>query len=149
MRHLRTCLLATGLLLIALASLHGESTPAPSPTPAQSPAPAPTATPSRPLVFVAIYERGPAWDDTKGAFAQTGINDHMQHLRANAGKLVAAAPFEQALAPGAKDHTIGMLLIAAASQQEAEALTAADPAIAGHLMTVTVRRWLVDRIKAY
>ena len=37
----------------------------------------------RPPVFVAIYERGPAWDATKGTLQQAGIAEHMQFLRTN------------------------------------------------------------------
>jgi uncharacterized protein YciI len=143
MHHARTGLLAAGLLLVALVPLHGEAPGAPAPSPAAT-----TAAP-RPLLFVVIYQRGPAWDDAKGTLAQAGINDHMQHLRANAAKLMAAGRFEQGSAAGATDRTVGLVVVAAASQEEAEALIAADPAITGHLMTVTVRRWLVDRIKPY
>jgi len=42
-----------------------------------------------------------------------------------------------------------MVITLAATQEEAESLIAGDPAIAGKLMTATVRRWLVDRVKNY
>ena len=100
-------------------------------------------------VFVAIYDRGPAWDESKGTLQQTGIAEHSQFLRANSAKLIAAAPFQQALAPGGSDRTVGMVITLAATQEEAESLIAGDPAIAGKLMTATVRRWLVDRVKNY
>ncbi|MGH9814984.1 MAG: hypothetical protein ACRD5F_04670 [Candidatus Acidiferrales bacterium] len=110
---------------------------------------APAAAQPRPPVFVAIYERGSAWDDGKGAFVQTGIQEHMQFLRANSAKLVGAAPFEQGISAGGTDRAVGMVVVMAASQEEAQALISADPAIAGNLMKATVRRWLVDRVKAY
>lgn len=104
---------------------------------------------TRPLVFVAIYERGSAWDDSKGAFQQTGINEHRDYLRLNGEKLLAAAPFLQGIGPGASDRTVGMVMVPAATQEEAQALVGKDPAVAGNLMKVTVRRWLVERVKAY
>lgn len=128
----------------ALAILIGLDSSGSAQTP-QAPAPAQPRSP----VFVAIYERGPAWDDTKGAFVQTGIQEHMQFLRANAAKLVGAAPFQQGIGAGGADRTVGMVVVMAASQEEAQALIDADPAIAGNLMKATVRRWLVDRVKAY
>jgi len=143
MPHARTGLLAAGLLLVALVPIQGE-VPAPP-----APSPAATTGASRPLAFVLIYERGPAWDDTKGTLAQVGINGHMQHLRANSTKLLAAGRFEQGSGVGGTDRTVGMVVVAAANQEEAEALVAADPAISGRLMTATVRRWLVERIKPY
>ena len=100
-------------------------------------------------VFVAIYDRGPAWDDSKAALQQTGIAEHSQFLRSNSEKLIAAAPFQQALATGGSDRAVGMVIALAATQEEAEGLIATDPAIAGRLMTATVRRWLVDRVKGY
>ena len=114
---------------------------------AQPPSPAPSQ--ERSSVFVAIYERGPKWDATKEALQQTGIADHMQFLRGNADKLVAAAPFQQGLAAGGRDRTVGMVIVLAPAQDEAEKLVAGDPAIASGLMTAAVRRWLVERVRAH
>ena len=130
-------------MLALLTTAHALAQSGPSPAPSASP------TPARPEVFVALYERGPGWDDAKGAFAQTGINEHMQYLRANGDKLIAAAPFGQGITAGSTDRTVGMVIIRASSQEEAQALLSADPSIAGKLMKATVRRWLVERVKAY
>jgi hypothetical protein len=111
----------------------------------QQPAPAQ----QRPLVFAVTYERGAAWDAAKGGFQQTGITDHMQFLRTNGEKLLAGAPFQQGLPAGATDQTVGMILLLAATQEEAETLVASDPAVASRLMKATVRRWLVERVKGY
>jgi len=108
-----------------------------------------TAPAARPLVFVAVYERGEAWDDSKGALQQSGIEAHMQYLRANIERLIAAAPFRQGLEAGSQDRTVGMVITLASSQEDAERLIAADPAIAGKLMRATVRRWMVDRVRAH
>lgn len=141
MRYATTGLLAAGLLF-ALFPLHGQ-------TPTPSPSPAATSAAPRPLAFVVIYRRGPMWDETKDVLSQTGIDAHMQHLRSNSAKLIAAGRFDVGPGGGEGDLDVGMVVVAAKGQAEAEALIAADPAIAGHLMTATVRRWLVQRIKAY
>src|SRR5262245_54533795 len=77
---------------------------------APPPPPAPTATPAppKPQLFVVLYERGSAWDDSKAALAQTGITDHMQYLRSNVDKLVAAAPFMEGLAAGSSGRAVGL-----------------------------------------
>jgi hypothetical protein len=113
--------------------------------------PAPTAMPAppKPPLFVAIYERGSAWDDSKAALAQTGINDHMQYLRSNIDKLVAAAPFMEGLAAGSSDRMVGLVIVTAASPEEAQKLIADDPAVSVKLMKATVRRWMADRVKAF
>jgi hypothetical protein len=140
MRERRMGRLAAAAILWVAADARAQSgqPPAPSPSPA-----------ARPQVFVAVYERGTVWDDGKGAFEQAGIGGHIQFLRTNADKLVGAAPFGDSLAAGSSDRIVGMVIIAAASQQEAESLIAGDPAVSSKLMKATVRRWMVDRLKAY
>ena len=122
--------------VVSLDALQTQSPPAPATLPRQS-------------AFVALYERGPAWDDAKGAFQQTSINEHMQYLRANLEKLIAAAPFRQGVEAGASDRTVGMVIVLASSQEEAERLIANDPAVAQKLMVVKVRQWMVERVKSY
>ncbi|MGQ0643464.1 MAG: hypothetical protein ACT4P6_22180 [Gemmatimonadaceae bacterium] len=100
-------------------------------------------------VFAALYERGPAWDTAKGALEQVGIQQHRTHLRANADKLLGAAPFQQGLAPRSPDATVGMVLLSVTSEDEAQRFVAGDPAIAAGLMKATLRRWLVDGLKSY
>jgi hypothetical protein len=108
-----------------------------------------TPPPAKPQVFVALYERGPAWDDAKGVFEQTLIKEHMQFLRANWDRLLGAAPFAQGIAAGSSDKSVGMVLVSAASLEEAQSLIAGDPAVSGNLMKAPVRRWLVERLKPY
>ena len=125
-----------GVAVVSLDALQTQSPPAP-------------ATQSRQSAFVALYERGPAWDDAKGVFQQTGVNEHIQFLRANGEKLIAAAPFRQGLEAGATDRTVGMVVVLASSQEEAERLIANDPAIVQKLMVVKVRQWMVERVRSY
>lgn len=127
------------LLAVAAVSLDALQTQSPPATAAQP----------RPSAFVALYERGPGWDDAKGAFQQTPINEHMQFLRANIDKLIAAAPFRQGVEAGATDRTVGMVIVLASSQEEAERLVANDPAVAQKLMVVKVRQWMVERVRSY
>jgi uncharacterized protein YciI len=98
---------------------------------------------------VVLYERGPAWDDAKGTMQQTGVNEHIQFLRANIDNLIAAAPFRQGLEAGSTDRTVGMVVVLASSQEEAERLVANDPAIVQKLMVVKVRQWMVERVRSY
>ena len=112
-------------------------------------APQTPATQARQPAFVAIYERGSAWDDSKGVFEQAGINGHMQFLRSNSDKLIGAGRFRQGTEPGATDRTVGMVVLLAATQEEAERLIANDPAIVGNVMRATVRQWLAERVRSY
>jgi len=110
--------------------------------------PAPAAQARQPA-FVAIYERGSAWDDSKGVFEQAGINGHMQFLRANSDKLIGAGRFRQGTEPGSTDRMVGMVVLLAATQEEAERLIANDPAVVGNVMGATVRQWLAERVRGY
>ena len=125
-----------GIAAVSLDALQTQSPPAPATQPRQN-------------AFVALYERGPAWDDTKGAFQQTAINEHMQFLRANLDRLIAAAPFRQGVEAGGTDRTVGMVIVLASNQEEAERLIANDPAIAQKLMVARVRQWMVERVRSY
>ena len=80
---------------------------------------------------------------------QAGIEAHMQHLRANADKLLGAGRFGHATDAAATDRAVGLVIVTASSQSEAEALFAADPAVSSGLMKITVRRWEARRLKAY
>jgi uncharacterized protein YciI len=138
-----------GLAMLALAFVGPpvNGTQAPPPVAATA-SPSPAAAPER-LLFVALYERGPAWTAGKGVFEQAGIEAHMQHLRANADKLLGAGRFGHATDAAATDRAVGLVIVAASSQSEAEALFAADPAVSSGLMKATVRRWEARRLKAY
>lgn len=98
---------------------------------------------ARPVVFVAIYERGSAWDESKGVFQQASIPDHRAYLRANMDKLFGAAPFT----PTPDDRTVGMIILNVATKEEAQAFVDADPAIQQKVMKTTIRRWHVEGLK--
>jgi uncharacterized protein YciI len=147
MRQSKLCLFAG--LALALVPVHAAPQPEPAPSPAATPAPAPAATTdAKPQAFLAVYERGPAWNDDKGTMEQAGIDEHIKYLRANSRQLLAAGRFEDAnLAAG--DRAVGVVVVGAANRAEAAAFFAADPAITGNLMTVTVRHWLIGVMRAY
>lgn len=150
MHPLRTSLVVLAFLTAAFVhpSDHSQQTPAPAPDATPSAPAAPPAPPGVPL-FAALYERGSAWEHGKGVFEQKGIDAHMQYLRAHAAKLLGAGRFGHATDAAATDHTVGLVIITAASQEEAEAFFSADPAVTGRVLKVTVRRWEARRVKAY
>ena len=135
---LRRVFWATVLIGVATGSLESLGKQAPQAPAAQ-----------RQPAFVAIYERGTAWNDSKGVFEQASINEHMQFLRANTDTLIGAGPFRQGMEPGAADRIVGMVVLLAATQEDAERLIASDPAVVGNVMRVTVRRWLAERVRSY
>ena len=139
MRPSRRLFCVTVLMGVATGSLKTLGAP-----PRQVPA-----APARQPAFVAVYERGSAWNDSKGVFEQAGINEHRQFLRANSDRLIGAGPFRQGIEAGAPDRTVGMVVLQAATQEEAERLIASDPAVVGNLMRVTVRHWLAERVRSY
>src|SRR5215813_8381309 len=70
-----------------------------------------------PTFFVAIYERGPGWDEKKPAMEQSGIKDHGAHIRSLGDKLVGASPLFSALKD---DLHVGMIIFRAADISDAE-----------------------------
>lgn len=112
-------------------------------------APAQEAAPVQHHTFVVIYERGPAWDASKPAIEQANIQGHMQFIRANFEKMLAAGPFLEALPAGGSDRVVGMVIVRATSAEEAQALLAGDPALTTNLMQVKVRNWQVERVKGF
>jgi len=107
----------------------------------------PAQQPARLPMFVVVYERGAAWDDAKGAFQQASIPEHMQFLRTLGEPLVGAGPFRQGVAPGTADRVVGMVIVRAASQEEAQALIARDPGIVSNVMKATVRSWMTEGLR--
>jgi uncharacterized protein YciI len=114
---------------------------APSATPAAPAAPAVRA--SRPLVFAAFYERGPAWDTTKTVVAQPTIREHVAHHEALGTRLIAAAPF----AARGGDPAVGMVVFVATSAADAQRWLEQDPAVLGGVMRATLRRWGVSAVR--
>ena len=108
-----------------------------------SAAPAPGSAPE--LVFIAIYERGPRYDDAKPIFEQPSIKEHIAHHEALGASLVAAGPLRQE--PGSK--TAGVVIIKARDLSAAREWLSSDPAVVSGTLQASIAQWRVSRISAY
>jgi uncharacterized protein YciI len=126
-------------LLIALAL--AACAPATSQTSPASPTkPAGKAFSMRNYTFV-LLRRGPSWTAEKTPETQKIFEGHMANIQAmgKAGKLVLAGPFD---APADdKAAYAGLFVLDVASEAEAHALLAGDPAVASGRFTVELRTW--------
>ena len=68
--------------------------------------------------FIAIFSRGPAWDDAKPANEQIGFKEHSDNLR----RLRA----EKKIAIGGRYGDKGMVIVEAQNEVEARSLFASD-----------------------
>jgi uncharacterized protein YciI len=96
------------------------------------------------LVFVAMYERGSAWQEGRDVPEQPGFSEHVQYLYAHAEEIVAAGPFPMEPA----DRVIGLLVFQAHDQEAAEQCIAQDPGIRSGVFKATVRHWRVRRVRS-
>jgi len=97
----------------------------------------------RPMVFAVIYDRGPAWVEGKPILEQPTIPGHIQHHRNLGEKRIAAAPFT----PLPEDMSVGMVVLLAHSQEQAQAWVDNDPAVKSKVMTARLRRWHLESLK--
>ena len=135
--------LALTLAACALAACAPATTAAPA-----SPAAAPAAGKSagkafamRTYTFV-LLRRGPSWTGEQTPETQKIFEGHMANIRAmgKSGKLVLAGPFD---APAEdKAAYAGLFVLDVASEAEARALLANDPAIASGRFIPELRTWL-------
>jgi uncharacterized protein YciI len=95
-------------------------------------------------VYVAWYERGPAWITGKSVRDFPNFNQHLAHLRAIESNLLGAGPF-------AGDQTaVGMILFTAATDEDAQRLAESDPFVVAHYTRVTtILRWKIDKLKGW
>lgn len=121
------------VLVVMLVACGGAAASAPPAAPAKKFA-------MRTYTFV-LLRRGPAWtpeetDETKRLF-----DGHMANIVAMhaAGKLVLAGPLEDPTNP--QDSYAGLFVLDVASDAEAHALLAKDPAIAAGRLVAELRRW--------
>ena len=97
--------------------------------------------------FLGLLRRGPRWNETEGAEALELLPLHLGYLReqSEAGRYLLAGPV---LGEG---EFAGMLLIAAASLQEAQAVAEQDPGVRAGRLAVSVYPVLlpaVDGVRA-
>ena len=103
-----------------------------APAAAEPAAAAAAEAPAEPL-FALILAPGPAWKPGK-PFAEQGLRPHFDYWMAlfRAGRIASAGPV---------GSDSGLVLLRAPDQAAADAMLAADPAIAAGIFTGTVRRY--------
>jgi len=123
---MRLVLAATMLALAAAPALAQEAKPAPLPT-----------------VYVIHYKTGPAWKVGK-PLREQAIGPHGEYMRKifAEGRMLAAGPTVNADG-GVTLVDGGIVLLKAASLEEAKAVMAADPAVTAGLFVGEVRSWRV------
>ena len=82
---------------------------------AQSPTPTPQLAKQ---YFIAIFSKGPAWDESKPANEQTGFKQHSDNLR--------RLRTDKRISIGGRYGEKGMVIVEARTEAEARALFAAD-----------------------
>jgi uncharacterized protein YciI len=95
---------------------------------AQEPSPAPPA-----RVFAVVFRTGPAWEAARPPAEQVGFKDHS----ANIARLKA----EGRLLIGGRFSDAGLLLVRAASREEAQSLLDRDPTVASGVFKAEVHPW--------
>lgn len=96
-------------------------------------------------VFVALYERGPAFASGKDVPEQPHFREHVEHLRSRGERIIAGGPFP--VSDG--DAAVGMVIFQAANRQGAEEWIAKDPGVTAGVFKVTVRQWRVQAIRGF
>ena len=94
----------------------------------------------RSYTFV-LLRRGPSWTAEQTPETKKIFDGHMANIVAmgKAGKLVLAGPFDAP--PDDKDAYAGLFMLDVASEAEARALLAGDPAISSGRFIVELRTW--------
>lgn len=98
-----------------------------------------------PAYVVALYRKGPAWDDASPAIEQESVHDHFRFLGLleRAGAVMHSGPFHDAEQP-IGDDLVGLALLDLGDVEEARSLLADDPALARGLLVCDVRPWYAD-----
>ncbi len=88
------------------------------------------------LTFIIHYARGPAWVEGKSVFEQP-LQEHLAYMNGLKAqkKLLLGGPFT--------DDTGGLIVVDAASAQEARSMADADPAVAAGVMVAAAHPWLL------
>ncbi len=94
-------------------------------------------------VFVAFYERGPAFVGGKGVTEQPHFGEHANHVLGRPEWRIAGGPF----ASNASSQAVGMVVFQAVDVADAERWAAHDPAVVAGVFKVTIHQWMVTSIK--
>jgi uncharacterized protein YciI len=84
-------------------------------------------------LFAIVFRAGPAWDRAKPPADQSHFKDHS----ANIAKLEG----EGRLVVGGRFSDLGLLLVRAASREEAQSWVDRDPAVAAGVFMAEVHAW--------
>ena len=89
--------------------------------------------------YVIVHHRGPAWQDGVPYLEQPAIGGHIGFMQdvTDRGLRVLGGPYIDDDPTG----IVGMAIVSAASQEEAEAIAAEDPTIASGMISPRVRPW--------
>jgi uncharacterized protein YciI len=96
-------------------------------------------------VFVAVYERGSAYEAGKHISEQTNIRDHIAYTEALEDMLIAGG----LLTALADDNVVGMIIFEAESADAAKQWLGKDPGVAGKVLSASMRQWDVSNIRGY
>jgi len=93
-------------------------------------------------LYVALYERGPAWMPGK----LPNFEEHIAHSRAIESKLLGAGPF----ADSPDEKMVGMIVFIAATDEDARRLAESDPfVVAKYTRVMKILRWQPEKLKAW
>lgn len=93
----------------------------------QSPTPTPQTVAAK-RYFIAIFSKGPAWNEAKQANEQTGFREHSDNLR----RLRA----DKRIPIGGRYSDKGMVIVEAANKDEAQTLFASDGMVINRTFTL-------------
>ena len=87
--------------------------------------------------FVLLHTPGPKWQADVGFRDQPKIVEHVRYMGGfmGTGQLALGGPF--------LDNSGGMMILRAASSDEAQQIADADPCVKSGLLNVAVREWRV------
>jgi uncharacterized protein YciI len=88
---------------------------------------------ARKMLFIAIFSLGPSWQADKTAHEQAYFKEHSANLK----KLRA----EKKILVGARYFDKGMIIIAAADEQEARAMLGSDPMVASKVFNLELHQF--------
>lgn len=90
-----------------------------------------------PVFFVLFHSPGPRWAEGSGFREQPGVGEHVNYMagQLEAGRLVFGGPF--------LDDSGGMMILRAATREEAVTIAEADPTVVDGLLRVAVKPWMM------
>lgn len=98
-----------------------------------------TPQPKGPLVFMAIYERGPSWIAGQPITRQPNVRDHIKYYYALGDRLIGGGP----LRGDASERIDGIIMFQAASADEAREWLAKDPLVTSGVAIGRIVEWML------